>query len=166
MSLPYPLSWEEFKTFVLPHLERCGVMETDIPPEILGDLVHDLYEAVTKLKPGWQQISYLSDKYSILNWDMQRLAYTADSTSNAVALLHHYKKQGIKSVIWTAVRDACQMCTKHAKITHQIDLLLDAYRGISPMTVLPCPDCQHLHADGGGLCRCVWVIENEMRLSL
>lgn len=142
--------------FVLPHLHLCEVMGTDAPPNILGAFKRDLYYAVTTLQGGRSQESYLFDKYAALNWDVWRLAHTAESTSHAVALLHHCHEKGVLAVKSVCAYDACIVCKSRSQKTYLVKDLLDSYRGVSSSPAAPFPDCQQLHMDGGGLCRCVW----------
>lgn len=172
MGLPYSLTWEQFEAFVLPHLQRCSVVDPKVLSEGNNELARDIYYATTTLTSGWQQQSYLFDKYAILNWDMQRLAHTADSTACAVALLHRCKERNIESVKWMATRNACNVCKDQAQITHRVECMLDAYRGASHAMTLPCPECQYLNMDGGGWCRCCLieapsppVTENKRKIS-
>lgn len=157
MGLPYSLTWEQFETFVLPHLQRCSVVDKNVLSEGNNELGRDIYYAATTLSPGWQQQSYLFDKHAILNLDIQRLAYMADSTSRAVALLHRCKERNIESVKWVAAHNACEICKGQAQITHRVEHLLDAYRGVSRTMTLPCPKCRYLNMDGGGWCRCCLI---------
>lgn len=153
------LSRSEFDGYVLPHLRRCRVLSGDDMQRAPDDLLCTIYQhLVARESTSSSDLEgSLLDVYGVLNLDFKRISVTAISTAKSVqAAINAISRPNDELQVIGAWNAPCVCCKSRHKATIAPQIALEAYQ-LGNCAVPPFVDCEHVHLDGGGWCRCFLI---------